>query len=781
MAALLALPATGFAQTTVPAQGDVNLDGEVNIADINVVISIILDGTGTTTAADVNHDGEINIGDINVIIGIILNPGADPFLNACVKVSEIDNVIENYYMQCETLDDLKAHASEIEALDGVEYIYYGSKSMFVEVKGFGTISYSYFPLPDEEESFEINQRLMDQIANTVHSSQNTTADDIDVSDVQVLIVNQQFKDEDRAHSRLSAGMVKTLFSQAGFNVSPIENEPNVEFFRNGIFGHDYVFLIDHGAYGYNSIKKHGTHWLLTSTEVPYIHSVLYGNYVDSQVLCDLRKDYDKQDVGIGFIKEKRNGKTVSVAYLKVSDHFINSSENQFKHAGKGIIYNVACESLEGPNIEGTDSLDYNLANAFISKGAGAYLGYDQSNCGGQVAGLVFWSRLLSGMTIKNAHLSIENYLVHEYDEDDKYWADLEIHPEHDAFLNSAIIRPDITYEDKSDDKKLQIDLHAGNVFTSLFLGNGYKNWNQITDVSLLREISFFRYGFELSESEHFSEAVSLGEKMIGDEGCGFSDMGYFLNLTHSLTYDGIQANSMIKPNTTYWVRAYVYDYLSNIYNYSEPISFTTGSISDSAQEHEWVDLGLPSGTLWATCNIGASSPEEYGDHFAWGETEPKDVYNMETYKWAYYIYLGEFQVLQYSKYNMDSNYGQVDNKMVLDLEDDAAYVNWGSEWRMPTEEQQEELRKKCTRTWETVNGVNGSLFTGPNGNSVFFPAAGYLLDSTHFSEDTDGYYWSCMLKESGFAFYLEFNSMYSLTNVNYYRSYGRSVRAVRAQ
>ena len=135
--------------------------------------------------------------------------------------------------------------------------------------------------------------------------------------------------------------------------------------------------------------------------------------------------------------------------------------------------------------------------------------------------------------------------------------------------------------------------------------------------------------------------------------------------------------------------------------------------------HEWVDLGLPSGTLWATCNVGANAPEEYGDHFAWGETSPKEVYNWSTYQWC------NGSMFTLTKYNTQSSLGMVDNKTELDPEDDAASVNWGPSWRTPTTDQQKELIDKCSWARTTQNGVHGFRVTGPNGNSLFLPAAGY--------------------------------------------------------
>ena len=200
-------------------------------------------------------------------------------------------------------------------------------------------------------------------------------------------------------------------------------------------------------------------------------------------------------------------------------------------------------------------------------------------------------------------------------------------------------------------------------------------------------------------------------------------------------------------------------------------------------EGDWVDLGLPSGTLWATCNIGANSPEEYGDYFAWGETEPKDYYDWSTYKWYRNDYDRSYPGL--TKYCTNSDYGYnflfADGKTELDPEDDAAYVNWGPQWRMPTEEQQDELLNNCNWQWLQLNGVEGYFVTGPNGNTMFLPAAGYRVYES-LSCVGIGNYWSRTLysREPYWACHLclpfESGEVY---NGHFYRPYGFTVRAVR--
>ena len=178
---------------------------------------------------------------------------------------------------------------------------------------------------------------------------------------------------------------------------------------------------------------------------------------------------------------------------------------------------------------------------------------------------------------------------------------------------------------------------------------------------------------------------------------------------------------------------------------------------------EAVDLGLS--VKWASFNLGASAPEGYGDFYAWGETTPKDNYDISTYKWH-----GN---------NTYTKYGTVDNKTVLDLSDDAARANWGGNWRMPTDADWTELWAECTTTWTTQNGTNGRLVTGPNGNSIFLPATGYRKGASRYDIGSVGNYWSSSLHTSDqrLADYAYFHSG-GVGRQHDYRYYGQSVRPV---
>ena len=213
----------------------------------------------------------------------------------------------------------------------------------------------------------------------------------------------------------------------------------------------------------------------------------------------------------------------------------------------------------------------------------------------------------------------------------------------------------------------------------------------------------------------------------------------------------------------------------NIADVTELIDYLLSGLWPWSPPHDgdWVDLGLPSGTLWATMNIGANSPEEYGDYFAWGVTAPKDYNDWSTYKWCN----GTENTM--TKYCTDSNYGTVDHKTELDVEDDAAYVNWGPSWLMPTKAQQDELRENCIWTWTTQNGVIGQLGTGPNGKTIFLPAAGGSWDGHCGGAGVWSLYWSRTLYQdyNDCAHCLTFNQQYW---DNYgWRDDGCSVRAVR--
>ena len=193
---------------------------------------------------------------------------------------------------------------------------------------------------------------------------------------------------------------------------------------------------------------------------------------------------------------------------------------------------------------------------------------------------------------------------------------------------------------------------------------------------------------------------------------------------------------------------------------------------------ESVDLGLS--VKWATCNVGANKPEEYGDYYAWGETEPKDFYFWDTYKYC------DGTSNSLTKYT-DSAYGKdgfSDNKSVLDPEDDVAHVKWGGNWRIPTKEELEELRTKCTWTSTTLNGVKGYSVTsnvdGYTDRSIFLPATGMRIRQWTLNTDTIGRFWgnSIVTGDDYDAVYLDFDFSRGPGRSSIIRCLGQCVRPV---
>ena len=227
--------------------------------------------------------------------------------------------------------------------------------------------------------------------------------------------------------------------------------------------------------------------------------------------------------------------------------------------------------------------------------------------------------------------------------------------------------------------------------------------------------------------------------------------------------------SGLQSNTTYYVRAYATNSQGTAYGTQKTFTTETsgggGSGGDSGETitgtiggHDYVDLGLPSGTKWATCNIGATTPEGYGNYYAWGETSTKSEYTMENYR------------------TLGAN---ISNDISGNSSYDAARANWGGSWRMPTYGEMKELKNNCTWTWTTQNGVNGMRVTGPNGNSIFLPAAGYCSGSSRYGVGEYGYYWNSFRSETTptQASCLHFYSGYHGTPL-VSRSCGHTVRPV---
>ena len=322
---------------------------------------------------------------------------------------------------------------------------------------------------------------------------------------------------------------------------------------------------------------------------------------------------------------------------------------------------------------------------------------------------------------------------------------------------------------------------------SIFAGTGIKSFDELVYFTGLTRIEdgAFAGCTELTSITIPENIVSIGENAFN--GCiNLESITVMSETPPSIGTDAF-ANTGDCPILV--PAGAVETYVSAWSEYAERIEPTKYPVPEA------VDLGLPSRLKWASFNLGATKPEEYGDYYAWGETEPyysslnpltwrpgKEIgYYWPSYKWCN----GTFNTL--TKYCTISPLGAdgfTDGKSMLEPEDDAAYVMFGGKWRMPTFAEQDELRNNCTWTWTTENGVNGyrvtSNMAGYTDRSIFLPAAGFCYDSNLYYADSFGLYWSSSLYVSfpDNANSLNFESSYVGWGDSYARVYGFSIRPV---
>ena len=243
-----------------------------------------------------------------------------------------------------------------------------------------------------------------------------------------------------------------------------------------------------------------------------------------------------------------------------------------------------------------------------------------------------------------------------------------------------------------------------------------------------------------------------------------------VNGTAVITIDALSSAKTLVRGNGYYMEA----------NWDGSTLYFSNEFCPDGNHPHAIDLGLPSGTKWACCNVGTNTPAGCGDYFAWGETAPKSAYTKYSYKW--FIGGDNHNI---SKYCGSSDYGTVDGRIELELEDDAAYVNWGTQWRMPSLTQLYELFNNCTSEWTIVNGMGGYLFKSKtNDKAIFFPAVGWVYNGIQGLGE-DGEYW---LRTYSYDYWphqahiLGFRNGDSLTSMltaaYYARQYGANVRAV---
>jgi len=483
-----------------------------------------------------------------------------------VSVSE---AITPLYNSCSSPLELSEYLPTIQSIIGVEDAYICNQALYVKIRDWGNLSF-YYPIKESISGDGINIPSLSRNRAASSTINNENDEHQQTEALKACVVNQQYRDDNRKWFQKTASIFTACYGYMGIDTITI-NMPSPEFFQKEMFNYDILFIKTHGGYD----KKNNLHWLLTGEEL-FSRDPKYG-LTDTQIgslkntlFLRLRHlTYSPRKMSFSWIPERRNGDSIHVLYTKISEEYIRSSKNQFRNAGSAIVFNTACESMmDNPNME----------KAFEKRGAGCYLGYDDTNYIGAHAGIHFFARLLVGKSVYSAfetlpdscksqvfYIDEKNTIYHDKPSGKKTVKCTPNLKPDSLISNLCIIHPETTSaEELYEDDNL-----------SICLKGGIKIYPFFADLYLLGNTEL---GFELSTSSDMKQDFHhLGE----NDGVEYKAETPYLNI--ELTLD----NSNLKPNTTYYYRAYMNDGYSNCYG--EIKSFTTKD--DNAEAYYvWDDV-----------------------------------------------------------------------------------------------------------------------------------------------------------------------------------------------
>lgn len=595
--------------------------------------------------------------------------------NIAVKnVVTASKQISQFFVNSDNLQDLATHLGEIKDIEQVEDAWIHGTSLFVKVRDWGTISFSYpIPfVPDENESSEdyVRRNVLKAQEYDIFDAPNTHTPIYDnPSDYRICIVNQTYNDLNRTFERTTASQMEANFKSCGFKNVTLVNGSDFgkEFINNDFYNYDIILMATHGEYDGQR------HWIYTGREYFVTDDF---NQVNpwtemERLLIDekLQAINSPNSVSCGFVEELREirgeKKMVLVCYAKVSELGFAKSNNKFRGNGTAVLFNVACQSLEE---------NYALPNVLGKKGLGYYLGYTHSNSIGWRACMEFTEFLLNGYdVIKSKKRMSLNNVSERIDEYDRY-GNL-------YYVTTNLVglyRKDLGKYHTCIVKPLTLDAK------SPFDGVLYGEIRQFDPTK-----TKFIYGFCTSKDKDMKSSKILDGIKI--DKCKYDSSSHTVSFTIDLSDD-----ESLETGPTYFC-AYVKD--DEKYCFGDVKQFEEREISlcpDGNHPH-WIDLGLPSGTLWRCCNAGALKPEQYGGYFPFEQVSTA-----------------------------------------------------------PTVNQIEELLHCTTSVWTTRNGINGREFTGKsNGAKIFLPATGHYFSGALFEGHYDepefwfvgesAFYWSSTL------------------------------------
>ncbi len=627
--------------------------------------------------------------------------------------------IESIYKQCNGLENMIYRMDEIRNIEGVDSVWNVGSDVIVQIRDWRKIFYHFHDYESESVasfSQKAKQTLPKQLTTVKAPKVFNQYNSVDVA-----IVDQTAKDERFSDAVTQLGKLPDYFNYLGFNAEYITcSEVNLDFFKNRMFNYDVVHIQSHGSY---DGKRH---WIWTGQELsPMELTVFTLNDVDAWNVL-----YDIDEVAPSHFDEIRNNQIVDLYYLGVSEDFIQKG-NVFGGHEPTIIFNGTCVSLKGNDhyvrvIQGTyDSVTksykdhitetYNdhvecstsLADIFHQKGADIYFGYTESQSVGPYASYWLFRWMLDG----NSEGSALYHLHRLY----RPYTDVKLADKDgnvvsyyllDLFApNYYIDEPKSTFlvKTKTIDCGVNSELEGTNKVT--LIGE-----TTIFDIEETIVTCGFKYGADPDLLKDVEEVEVEKEKLLtGDYYSGnviFSadipiPAGCKRLYYQAYTYDRIYRN------------------LGEILYYDVPEASTPyHDLCPDGNHPHMIDLGLPSGTKWSCCNVGASVPTAYGNYYAWGETSTKSTYTKENYKY----------------HHTDS-----DGKYVYE---DATFT------MAPTPDQVKELFANCTATETSVDGVAGEKLTSKkNGKKIFLPYGGAKGTST-VGVGEEYQYWTSQLEKS---------------------------------
>ena len=491
----------------------------------------------------------------------------DPeYVKVCEHVANAANIISDIYADCNSIGELSEFEDEIRNIRYVEDVRFSNTTMFVDFKDFGTIMYSFYPKMESIDTEELEEAIRQYTVTRAEDPFHP------FSDLETaVIVNQLSKNEGDFGQSVKevAEITGKILSSCGIKCTP-QNTPSMAFYKNEMFEYDIVFLITHGDWE----EDRDVHWLLTSDKPT-------NNETKGLSWRELYKfrDYPRDEVALMAVDETHKGKGIETEwYVLVSERYIEKSQRQFKKWGKTIFFNVACQSLMGGNNAEEDNniRNYSLAKILKEKGVGVYFGYDESNGIGHIAGMTFFGKMVSGMSVKNAYESLSDECLHNSflesgGSENKpktivVVADLlPFYSEYNTQISATRFTGPVLEEFQESPNSYQLDvkLQAKSPLYAEIL----TTYPQRTEIEYQKFFKYFtfRYGFEYATKEDFSDAIKTEGMAVGTKNCTLS--------ANKVTFTQTLTSNQLTPSTTYYYRAYFYDDYD--YYYSNSDSFTT--------------------------------------------------------------------------------------------------------------------------------------------------------------------------------------------------------------